>query len=298
MNFFLKKGNFQFQKNNFNLSASLYTQAVLKSNKTNIRALLNRSQAYIKLERFQLAYEDAKIVTQIDSGNEKGFFRMGRALYLMRKYDQAKKSLETCLKLNKENKEAKIELEKSIQRINESITGNYDFEKMLEKYLKKECLNFDIAEFKSPKINVVDIPNKYKGVKANEDIKKGELLVVSKALTTSFKNNGLKEFLIKVNFITNNCDLNDGCENFSHIVYKMVSDPEIAKQVYSMYAGYDYDRDAICDPNIIDIARIDGIQRFNSFGIEKDFDFIESNIESLFDQESGDYNYHFIHIKL
>ena len=112
----------QFQKNNFNLSASLYTQAVLKSNKTNIRALLNRSQAYIKLERFQLAYEDAKIVTQIDSGNEKGFFRMGRASYLMRKYDQAKKSLETCLKLNKENKEAKIELEKSIQRINESLS--------------------------------------------------------------------------------------------------------------------------------------------------------------------------------
>jgi len=49
----------------------------------------------------------------------------------------------------------------------------------------------------------------------------------------------------------------------------------------------------MCDLNIIDIERIDGIQRFNSFGIEKDFDFIESNNESLFNQESGNcYYYH------
>jgi len=63
------------------------------------------------------------------------------------------------------------------------------------------------------------------------------LLVVSKALTASFKNSDLKDFLVKVNFTTNNCDLNDGCENFANIVYKMQSDPEVAKEVYSLYAG-------------------------------------------------------------
>jgi len=106
----IKDGNLHFQKQNFNLAIVAYTQAILKSNKTDIKALLNRSQAYIKLERHYLAYKDAKQASQLDVNNEKAFFRMGRAKYCMHQFDKAKLYFEKCLKLNSENKEARLEL--------------------------------------------------------------------------------------------------------------------------------------------------------------------------------------------
>jgi len=271
----INEGNSQFQKQNYHLSIFSYTHAILKSNKTNTRALLNRSQAFIKLEKNYLAYQDAELVSQLELTNEKAFFRMGRAAYLMHQFEKAKINFETCLKLNKDNKEAKLELNKSNQRLLESQTGNYDFQTLLDQYMKKECFNFDVAEFESPKLSVVDIPNKSKGVIANKDIKKGELLVVSKAISASFKQKDIKSFSIKMDVPRKAISNNDNCENFSNILYKMQSDPRVAKQVYSLYAGPEYKRDEIVDESKIDVIRIGAIQRLNSFTIRNAFDFTQ-----------------------
>lgn len=270
----IKDGNSHFQKQNFNLSVISYTWAILKSNKKDIKALLNRSQAYIKLERHYLAFKDAQLASQLDLNNEKAYFRMGRSQYSMQKYEKAKIYFEKCLLLNKDNKDAKLELDKTNQRLIEAQTGNYDFETLLEQYLQKECLYFDVADFKSSKISVVDIPNKSKGVIANQDIKKGELLVVSKAVSASFKQKTVKNFLVKTNLIRKRITNNDQCENYSNIVYKMQSDPDIAKEVYSLYGGDGYDRnEEKTEECLIDVARIGAIQRFNSFTIKNAFEF-------------------------
>jgi hypothetical protein len=106
-------------------------------------------------------------------------------------------------------------------------------------------------------------------------------------VTAAFNKKNPIDYSIKVNFLNNNCDLNDGAENFRNLIYKMQNDPELAKKVYGLYAGPNYDRNEQFSGEFIDIERIEGIQRLNTFFIEKDFDLIETETKSLFNQESG-----------
>ena len=75
---------------------------------------------------------------------------------------------------------------------------------------------------------MANIPNRQKGIFAKEDIKKGTLLVVAKAVSSVFKNSS-NSHLTRVDLTKNSYDLNDGSQNFVNIVYQMQSDPELAK---------------------------------------------------------------------
>ena len=69
---------------------------------------------------------------------------MGKSAYMMRKYEMALESFETCMKLNPKNAEAEIELKKTQDRIHESKTGVYDFKALYEQFFKKENFNENI----------------------------------------------------------------------------------------------------------------------------------------------------------
>ena len=259
-----------FNKSQYDRAIQLYSEALQKSDNKSIRAYLNRSAAYLKQGKNYLAYTDAQKVTELDEMNEKAFYRMGKSAYSMRQYQTAKQHYESCLKINEQNKEATSELEKTNQRIHESTTGDYDLERLsnevFERVLKQETLNFDLADFKSSKISVVDIPNKSKGVIANEFIKKGTLLCASKALSAVFK-------YTKFGFL-------EATDMFTDLVSKMQNDPYLSKQVYSLLPGAGFSRDDRLDEELIDPERIRGICNTNQFRINlKQFNF---NIISRF----------------
>jgi len=122
---------------------------------------------------------------------------------------------------------------KSQKNVDETKTGLYDFEKILKQSIAKNRHDIDVADYKSSKIAITDIPKKSKGVIASEFINQGELLVVSKAVSALFKQRfegtSLKNDLSET--------LNDSTQHFSNLVYKMEFDPELAKQLYAFYAG-------------------------------------------------------------
>ncbi len=149
----IDEANSLFQRNKYYSAFLIYSQAVQLSDNKSVRALLNRSAACLKLEKYNQAFLDAQLVTQLEASNEKAFFRMAKAAYSMRKFGVAKQSFQQCLLLNKENKEAQLELEKSNERHNESLTGSYDFKQMMQQYLTKQCLFFDIADYQSDKVS-------------------------------------------------------------------------------------------------------------------------------------------------
>lgn len=196
---------------------------------------------------------------------------MGKASYMMRQFSDARHYFESCLKLNKNNQEASRELTRSNNRLAECSTGTYDFESIVKQHLKKENLDIDVADFHSSKLSVVDIPNKSKGVVANESIKKGTLLAVSKAVSVIFNNTEAAD----------RSDLNYGSRNFVNTIYKMQSNPQLAEQVYSLFAGPQYDRNEKADEFFIDIDRIDQIQKFNSFSMENHFESINGKQTDL-----------------
>jgi len=102
-------------------------------------------------------------------------------------------------------------------------------------------------------------------------------LVVSKAISASFKQKDVKSFSIKMDVPKKGISNNDNCENFSNIIYKMQADPTVAKQVYSLYAGPEYERDEPVNESLIDVVRIKAIQRLNSFTIRNAFEFTAEN---------------------
>ena len=217
------------------------------------------------------------------------YFRAGKASYLMRQFLKSKEYFESCLKINKESKEAKTELAKSNARISESTSGVFDFENIMRQYLNTENLLFDAADYKSDCIKVTDLTNKSKGVIATENIKKGTLLVVSKAISAVFHSDMLKSRSIctKINVVSNCLNLNDGSQNFVNTVYSMQSDPELAKQIYSLYPGTEYDRNEKINEFIIDISRVEHIQKYNSFAVENYIDLLKGTKRSLSEKESG-----------
>jgi hypothetical protein len=68
----IDEGNLCFKKDAFHLSILLYSQAIQKSENKNKRAFLNRSAAYLKLERYYQAFKDAQQAIKLDERDEKG----------------------------------------------------------------------------------------------------------------------------------------------------------------------------------------------------------------------------------
>ena len=95
--------------------------------------------------------------------------------------------------------------------------------------LKKGDIYMNVADYTSNDIKIVELEKNCKGVFAVKPIKKGTLLVVSKAISVSYENE--KDDLEIPSVMT--------CieENTAKIIIKMDNDPELAKQIYYLYAG-------------------------------------------------------------
>lgn len=281
----IEEGNKAFGKSYLYPAIRFYSQAIEKSNKTSSRAYLNRSQAYLRLEKNYSAFQDSQQAAKLDKNNDKAYFRIGKSAYLLRKFEIALESYETCFKLNPKNTEVEIEIKKTKERINESKTGNYNFQALYEQFFKRENLYMDIADYMSNKIMITDVKNKSKGVVATEFIKKGTLLMASKAAVAVFHNkvDYRKKSQNTVFCCEGQFNSKNETENISSLVYKMQDDPELAGEIYSLYAGPNFGRNKLSHP-IIDIKRIEAIFSFNSFQIKNSYealDVIEMEKEAM-----------------
>jgi len=271
------EGNYYFTKSQFYIAIRYYTKAIDKSLKTCLRAYLNRSESYFKLEKYYSAYQDAKYVVNLEKNNFKAHFSLAKSAYLLKKFEIALESFQSCLKLDPDNEDVQIELKKTNQRINESKYGNYNLESIYEQYFEKNDFNMDIADFKSNKITIKDIENKSKGVVAVDFIRKGTLLLVSKASSAVFHNqiDYRQKSYNSVDYMLDIYKLKNETENISKLVYKMQDDPEFASNIYSLYAGPNFDRNSQVEHPLIDIKRIEAIYEFNSFQIKNSLQVLE-----------------------
>jgi tetratricopeptide (TPR) repeat protein len=176
-----KKGNGFFAGQVFHSAIRCYTKALnlAKENKTVKpsdlkKTLNNRAAAFLKLDKFNRAYQDAVKSSQIENANdasdavnnEKAFYRMGKAAYNMRQFDLALEAFEKCLKHNPECKEAQDELARTKARLVESSTGKYDMKSIIEQALVQKQPRLDLADYVSDDIEIRNINNdpNYKGL--------------------------------------------------------------------------------------------------------------------------------------
>ena len=137
--------------------------------------------------------------------------------------------------------------------------GAYDFERLIN------GTDTDLVDYLSAKISIVNIPNKNKGVVANDFIRRGELLSISKPLSTNNDRDD-KSYSIKFFSATKKMLTKNQCQNVANIVYKMQFDPDYARKIYSLDPGAQYPREYKGDYATIDVERIESIFSTNSFG--------------------------------
>ncbi len=233
-------GKQNFSKKNYPLAFKNYTQAIeFKSDDP--RAYLNRSAVNLHLGCYYQAYKDAEKSVQLrkeEKANDKAFFRMGKAAYSMRQFKTSVESFKKCLELNASNTEAAVELKRSEDRLEESRTGVYDQNSMIEN-LKFGIQEMDVADYKSSKIKVVELRKGYRGVEAVEAIAKGTLLVVSKAVSIVYDKD-VKDPDLPSNKATHPLEFlteKSTAKNLSNLIKKMEANPELAKQIYALKCG-------------------------------------------------------------
>lgn len=272
----IETGNMAFKKAHYHKASRFYSLAIEVSNQESVRAYLNRAQCFLKMEKYYAAYQDAEKATELDMDSEKAYYRLGKAAYMLRRYEDAKECFEECLNLNMELNDAKVELEKTYERLKERDSGHFNIKGLYEQSFERKELNMDVCDFKSSKIEVADIENKAKGMLAKETIKKGTLIVLSKAATAIFNNK--VDYRLKshdqVQSIARSYTSRHESEAVSELIYKMSDDPETSKLIYSLYAGPNFTRDPVQFP-IIDVKRIEAIFAFNSFQIKNSLEMLQ-----------------------
>ena len=181
------QGNEFFKSEKYKEAINSYTEAI-RHNKINPIYWSNRAQCYIKLKQFERALSDAEQATLLDNKSDKFKYRLAMAWSGLGDHEESCKILESIKDMTSELTAALVK-----ERILFGITrGEFDFEEMARK--AKKCEEIEIGEF----VGSISIESSSKhghAMIATRDIKKGDLISVSKAagFVSQSKDKDLKE---------------------------------------------------------------------------------------------------------
>ncbi|KAH7716356.1 hypothetical protein AAVH_16253 [Aphelenchoides avenae] len=163
------------------------------------------------------------------------------------KWEESARYFEKLCKDFSEKDAAKEGLRAALARLTESRTGNFDFAKLYE-FAEKGIKDIDVADYMGP-IEVSDIPGKGKGVVATTDVKKGTLLLVSKALAIVGDGQSVGAVALAVK-------------------EKLKRRPEMTGDVNALYDGNPREAEAPPPQGIPDIDRLAKICKYNCFSFD------------------------------
>jgi tetratricopeptide (TPR) repeat protein len=239
------------------------------SNVSNIKqTMIKRSASNLKLEKFNNSYQDATNSLKIEDAFE-GNLLAGKSLYQMRQFGQALEHFNKALDIDPQSIEAKVEMLKTRQRLHEANTGSYNFEKIIDWSKKQGVLRLDLADFKSCDIEVVELAPNCKGVVAKTDLKRNTLICASKASSIAylkeFNSNKSKSRMYAYNFHDKNLMSASQTLNLTHLVHRVQNDPYLSRELYKSYCGPELNREEKIDDCMVDINRLEAIQKYNAF---------------------------------
>ena len=167
------EGNKLFKSEKYKKAINSYSEAI-RHNDNNPIYWSNRAQCYIKLKQFERALSDAERATVLDNKSDKFKYRLAMAWSGLGDHEESCKILESIKDMTSELTAALVK-----ERILFGNTrGEFDFEEMARK--AKNCEEIEIGEF----VGSISIENSSKhghAMIATRDIKKGDLISVSKA---------------------------------------------------------------------------------------------------------------------
>ena len=169
-----REGNELFKSGNYKKAINSYTEAI-RHNDNNPIYWSNRAQCYIKLKQFERALSDAEQATLLDNKSDKFKYRLAMAWSGLGDHEESCKILESIKDMTSELTAALVKE----QILFGNTRGEFDFEEMARK--AKNCEEIEIGEF----VGSISIESSSKhghAMIATRDIKKGDLISVSKAV--------------------------------------------------------------------------------------------------------------------
>ena len=201
-----KKGNNFIKDNNYDKAIEVFLEG-LKLDSTDETFLKNLSSSYFHIKEYDKAEHYAQLLLDLDKKNIEANNIKFNCLIRQNKMDVAKNFLENneILKNQKNYVELRILADPEFAKIQistpkKTTLNSYvlDYRKLFE--IEKEQFYIDgenAKEYVNPKLTLLEKQEKGTKIIANEDIKKGELLCVSKALLVH-----LEESINDIEFFT------------------------------------------------------------------------------------------------
>ncbi|KAK2758733.1 hypothetical protein FQN54_003423 [Arachnomyces sp. PD_36] len=275
-----EEGNAALKKQALLRAHASYTEGLKLVSKENTEngSLLNdlfRNRSYVNLllQRHDEAKTDALAsLTRLQdethqSLDGKAYSRAGHAAYGLGQFEEAKGLFEEQLKLQPDDREAKINVRRVKLRLNEQSTGGYDFQKIVGS-LAKTRRRADAASFHGY-TEVKESPGAGRGLFATRDIESGEVIMCEKAFCVVWGQEAEAWSALA-------CDLREDAAIrvfpaglLKAIVQKLRNNPSHAEKVLDLYGDYQglgkeplrKDGDSV-----IDVFQVHDIVQRNAFG--------------------------------
>ncbi|KAI1703543.1 SET domain-containing protein [Ditylenchus destructor] len=264
------KGNKFFAQNHFEKALDFYDRALLLEPNSAV-VQLNRSAVLIKMQRFYDSYESAQMALKNGADEEKALFRLGVAAYGMREWEKSVHHFRSLRDKFPANKAAKDDLGKAQIRLQEFQAGSYNFDQLFHQVFKEKKRFLDVSDYNGP-IEISEIPRKGKGIIASKDIKKGTLLMVSKAFSMIYDEDFTGIDLLSTNLITKIADMKCSALNVIGTVQTLLKNPQRADELYALHTGKNFEEASEIPKGVIDVGRIEKICSMNGFEPENVFE--------------------------
>lgn len=134
-----------------------------------------------------------------------------------------------------ENKEARIERQRALERIEEASSGVINLRRINDCVTKEKKRWLEVADYAGP-VKGTDIPGKGRSLVTTEDVKKGSLLVVSKAISCAYADE-TDDVRTLYDLVDETVGRNAELLCKIGTIQALQANPQQAQDVYSLYAG-------------------------------------------------------------
>lgn len=273
-----RDGNAAFKRGDWWLAAELYSEAlnVVDIGEDLRRAIhCHRAQARLHLGQYELARDDASAAIMHGDDlpkatkmqNQKALFRLGEAQYKLGNFIEARKLFERALHLDLEDKTVAAYLSRTMIRISERDTGQYDFAAMSAAATQTHH-HLDHASFLS-KTKVGPAGHRGRGLFATENIAHGEIVMVEKAFQAAFKDKEAGESSLLIDINTNYSAFGAHAQLWRGLIDYLQGNPEQAAKYLDLHDGGDHKTKKPVLVNgslVIDTFEVHAISQYNGFG--------------------------------
>ncbi|CAG8533245.1 6404_t:CDS:1 [Ambispora gerdemannii] len=283
---FRVRGNEHFGKNDFTSAVDEYLRGI-ELYPQNVLLYANKAEAHLRLSQFIEALHNTEMALKLDPKHLKAGIRKGKALKHLKRYEESANVFRDLLRNPAIKNSLNVKLKKVIEEYrnqaqmldSENKYGQYNYIEIIDEFIKKIQVRIgtkewiypggprlDHADYINNAIEIKHIGDKGRGLVANCDIPQHTLLIVSKAFEIVFD----QEVPECLNLNFNRKIMNDAksTELVTLIVQRLRAEPQLAQEIYQLYAGptmipgKDLDEKTL---NIIDIERIEKIVYYHQF---------------------------------